>query len=67
MINFEEELAKYKPSKEIENLEDEIFQRDLTDMTDILFQMMQQGGEKKPEKKTETRSEKSRVQEKDKA
>ena len=38
MINFEEELAKYKPSKEIENLEDELFQRDLTDMTDILFQ-----------------------------
>ena len=67
MINFEEELAKYKPSKEIENLEDEIFQRDLTDMTDILFQMMQQGGEKKPEKKVEKRSEKSRVQEKDKA
>jgi len=40
MINFEEELAKYKPSKEIENLEDELFQRDLTDMTDILFQMI---------------------------
>lgn len=67
MINFEEELAKFKPSKEIENLEDEIFQRDLTDMTDILFQMMQQGTEKMPEKKAEKRSEKSRVQEKDKA
>ena len=53
MINFEEELAKFKPSKEIENLEDEIFQRDLTDMTDILFQMMQQGTEKMPEKKAE--------------
>ncbi len=63
MINFEEELAKYKPSKEIESLEDEIFQRDLTDMTDILFQMMQQSGEKK----TEKRPEKSRTQEKDKA
>ena len=67
MINFEEELAKFKPSKEIANLEDEIFQRDLTDMTDILFQMMQQGTEKKNEKKAEKRSEKSRVQEKDKA
>lgn len=67
MINFEEELAKFKPSKEIENLEDEIFQRDLTDMTDILFHMMQQGTEKTPEKKAEKRSEKSRVQEKDKA
>lgn len=67
MINFEEELAKYKPSKEIENLEDEIFQRDLTDMTDILFQMMQQGGENKTEKKAEKRSVKSKTQEKDKA
>lgn len=42
MINFEEELAKYKPSKEIESLEDEILARDLTDMTDIMLQMMQQ-------------------------
>lgn len=67
MINFEEELAKYKPSKEIENLEDEIFQRDLTDMTDILFQMMQQDGENKTEKKAEKRSVKSKTQEKDKA
>lgn len=67
MINFEEELAKYKPSKEIENLEDELFQRDLTDMTDILFQMMQQGGENKTEKKTEKRYVKSKIQEKDKA
>ena len=47
MINFEEELAKYQPSKEIENLEDEIFKRDLTDMTDILLQMMQQSSDKK--------------------
>ena len=67
MINFEEELAKYKPSKEIENLEDELFQRDLTDMTDILFQMMQQGGENKTEKKTEKRSVKIKIQEKYKA
>lgn len=41
MINFEEELAKFKPSTDIEHLEDEILHRDLTDMTDILLQMMQ--------------------------
>lgn len=41
MINFEEELAKYKPSTDIEHLEDEIIRRDLTDMTDILLQMLQ--------------------------
>ena len=41
MISFEEELAKYKPSTDIEHLEDEIIHRDLTDMTDILLQMIQ--------------------------
>lgn len=41
MINFEEELAKYKPSTDIEHLEDEIVRRDMTDMTDILLQMLQ--------------------------
>ena len=41
MINFDEELAKFKPSTDIEHLEDEILHRDLTDMTDILLQMMQ--------------------------
>ena len=41
MINFEEELAKFKPSTDIEHLEDEILHRDLTDITDILLQMMQ--------------------------
>ncbi len=41
MINFEEELAKFKPSTDIEHLEDEITHRDMTDMTDILLQMLQ--------------------------
>ncbi|MBQ8813506.1 MAG: hypothetical protein IJZ85_03280 [Lachnospiraceae bacterium] len=41
MINFEEELAKFKPSTDIEHLEDEIIHRDMTDMADILMQMLQ--------------------------
>lgn len=40
MINFEEELAKFKPSTDIEHLEDEILHRDMTDMADILMQML---------------------------
>ncbi|MBQ1901056.1 MAG: hypothetical protein II169_00730 [Lachnospiraceae bacterium] len=36
MIDFEEELKKYKPSMEVEEAEDAIHKRDLTDMTDIL-------------------------------
>lgn len=55
MINFEEELAKYKPSKEIESLEDEILARDLTDMTDIMLEMMQQStGKKNAQEKDRT-------------
>lgn len=41
MINFEEELAKYKPSTDIEHLEDEIIHRDMTDMADVLMQLLQ--------------------------
>ena len=40
MINFEEELKKYKPSVEIEDAEDAIYHRDMTDMMDILQEMM---------------------------
>ena len=34
MINFEEELSKFKPSKEIEQAEDVIVNMNLRDMTD---------------------------------
>lgn len=42
MIDFEEELKKFKPSLEVEEAEDEIYKRDLTDMTDILLEMMRE-------------------------
>ncbi|WP_204217101.1 hypothetical protein [Lachnoclostridium sp. An181] len=42
MLNFEEELKKFKPSLEVEDIEDAVYQEDLTDMTDILREMMQQ-------------------------
>lgn len=40
MLNFEEELKKFQPSLEVENIEDAVYQEDLTDMTDILREMM---------------------------
>ena len=40
MIDFEEELKKFKPSLEVEEAEDAIYNRALTDMTDILLEMM---------------------------
>ena len=40
MINFEEELKHFQPSGEIEDAESEIYEHDITDMTDIMQQMM---------------------------
>ncbi|MEG0962643.1 MAG: hypothetical protein RSD28_07630 [Lachnospiraceae bacterium] len=40
MINFEEELKKFKPSLEVEEAEEAIYDRDLTDMTDILQEII---------------------------
>lgn len=40
MIDFEEELKKFQPSLEVEEAEDAIYNQDLTDMTDILMEMM---------------------------
>ena len=42
MLNFEEELKKFKPSLEVEDIEEAVYQEDLTDMTDILKEVMQQ-------------------------
>ena len=41
MLNFEEELKKFKPSLEVENLEQAVYDEDLTDMTDILRDMIE--------------------------
>ena len=40
MINFEEELKRFKPSLEVEEAEDAIYDRDLTDMTDIMQEIL---------------------------
>ena len=42
MINFEEELKKIKPSLEVEEAEDAIYDRDLTDMTDIMQEILKE-------------------------
>lgn len=42
MINFEEELKKFQPSLEVEEAEEAIYNHDLTDMTDILQEMMKE-------------------------
>ena len=42
MLNYEEELKKFQPSVEVEDIEDAVYQEDLTDMTDILREMTEQ-------------------------
>lgn len=42
MLDYEEELKKYKPSLEVEDIEDAVYQEDLSDMTDLLKQVMDQ-------------------------
>jgi hypothetical protein len=40
MINFDEEINKFQPSMEIEQAEDVINNNDLTDVTDILKEIL---------------------------
>ena len=40
MINFDEELEKFQPSLEIEQAEDIIHNNDLTDISDILKEII---------------------------
>ena len=39
MLNYEEELKKFKPSLEVEDIEDAVYQEDLSD---LLKQVMDQ-------------------------
>lgn len=36
MLDYEEELKKFKPSLEVDDIEEAVYQEDLSDMTDIL-------------------------------
>ena len=45
MINFEEELKKFHPSLEVEDVEDAIYNQDLTDMADLIVKMVKEAKE----------------------
>ncbi|MBQ2705702.1 MAG: hypothetical protein IJD24_04740 [Agathobacter sp.] len=40
MINYEEELKNFKPSLEVEEAEAAIYNHDLTDVTDIINELI---------------------------
>lgn len=43
MINFEEEIKKFKPSLEIENVENAVYENEMQDIMDVMQMMMEQG------------------------
>jgi hypothetical protein len=47
MINFDEEIEKFQPSLEIEQAEDVINNNDLTDVTDIMKEILKGNRESK--------------------
>ena len=42
MIDFEEEIQRFKPSLDVEAVEDANVKSDLTDMTDIMMEMIRE-------------------------
>jgi len=40
MLNFEEELKKFHPSMEIDEVEEAVRNHELTDMTDIMIELL---------------------------
>ena len=40
MLNYEEELRKFKPSLEVDQIEEAVYKEDLTDMQDIVKEVM---------------------------
>lgn len=40
MINFEEEIEKFEPSLDIDQAEDAIYHNDMTDVTDIIKEIL---------------------------
>lgn len=46
MLNFEEELAKFEPIKEVEDAEDIINSEPLVDITDIMKKMLEEAQDK---------------------
>lgn len=41
MLNFEKELEKFQPSMDIEQVEDVVYNNNLTDITDIVKELIQ--------------------------
>ena len=47
MINFEEEIERFRPSLEVEAVSEAIVKSDLTDMSDIMLELMKENKKEK--------------------
>ena len=45
MIDFEEELKKFHTSLEVEDVEDAIYNQDVTDLADVLVKLVKESKE----------------------
>ncbi len=46
MINFDEEVAKFQPSLEVDQAEEAIFNNDLTDISDMIESILKEKKDK---------------------
>lgn len=49
MLNYEEELKKFKPCLDVDEVENAIYNRDLTDVIDILKEMLKTNNQQSKE------------------
>lgn len=54
MINFQEEIRRFKPSLDVDNIEDSIAGIDLTDMTDLMMQLVENAADTAAKKDSDT-------------
>lgn len=46
MIDFDEEIKKFKPSLEVEDAEDAIYNNDVPDITDLINKIVEDSSDK---------------------
>lgn len=51
MINFDEEIKKFQPSLEVDDVEDAIYNNNTTDLADIFVAMMKESQDNAGDKK----------------
>ncbi len=57
MINYQEEIKHFKPSLDVDNIEDAIAGMNLTDMNDLMMQLVKNAAAPAPREAAEPRDE----------